>query len=103
MLGSFRRNCLLATRFRKHGFRLRAPQPIERLKPSSEPTMQRRPKFPHFQNVVFLDRIGDTLRQATSDIAREDLPENIRLLLRRLDRLDMRDQRRKAQKQIGET
>ena len=65
--------------------------------------MPRGPKYPHFQNVVFLDRIGHTLRQATGDIAREDLPENIRLLLRRLDRLDMRDKRRNAQNQSGET
>jgi hypothetical protein len=43
---------------------------------------------------VFLDRVGDTLRQATSGIAEEQLPENIQLLLRRLERVEARDKRR---------
>jgi hypothetical protein len=54
----------------------------------------RRPKYPQLQNVVFLDRVGDTLRQATSGIAEEQLPENIQLLLRRLERVEARDKRR---------
>jgi hypothetical protein len=40
------------------------------------------------ENIVFLDRIGSSLRWATDDIAREELPEEILLLLRRLDRLE---------------
>jgi hypothetical protein len=43
-------------------------------------------------NIVFLDRIGSTLRWATENIAREELPENIRLLLRRLDRVEAKEQ-----------
>jgi hypothetical protein len=39
-------------------------------------------------NVYFLDRIGATLRWATEDIARAELPANIRHLLARLDRLE---------------
>ena len=51
---------------------------------------------PQFKNVVFLDRLGETLRQATNDIAEEDLPENVLLLLRRLERVEQRDRRRAA-------
>lgn len=43
-------------------------------------------------NIYFLDRIGVTLRWATEDIARADLPANIKHLLARLDRLEAREQ-----------
>ena len=56
--------------------------------------MHRVSKYPQVKNVVFLDKIGETLRQATSDIAREDLPEDIVRLLRRLDRVELREQRK---------
>ena len=56
--------------------------------------MHRVPKYPQLKNVVFLDKIGDTLRQATSDIAREDLPDDIQRLLRRLERVELREQRK---------
>jgi len=56
--------------------------------------MYRVPKYPQLKNVIFLDKIGDTLRQATSDIAREDLPDDIRRLLRRLERVELREQRK---------
>ena len=56
--------------------------------------MYRVPKYPQLKNVVFLDKIGETLRQATSDIAREDLPDDIRRLLRRLERVELREQRK---------
>jgi hypothetical protein len=56
--------------------------------------MRRIPKYPQLNNVVFLDKIGETLRQATSDIAREDLPDEIHRLLRRLERVELRDQRK---------
>ncbi len=56
--------------------------------------MHRLPKYPQLKNVVFLDKIGDTLRQATSDIAREDLPDDIHRLLRRLERVELREQRK---------
>jgi hypothetical protein len=39
-------------------------------------------------NIVFLDKVGETLRQVASDITREELPEDIQLLLRRLERLE---------------
>jgi hypothetical protein len=42
-------------------------------------------------NVYFLDRIGESLRWATEDIAREELPANILHLLARLDRLEARE------------
>jgi hypothetical protein len=41
-------------------------------------------------NIYFLDRTGQSLRWATEDIAREELPVNIRHLLARLDRLEAR-------------
>ena len=42
-------------------------------------------------NIYFLDRIGELLRWATEDIAREELPANILHLLGRLDRLEARE------------
>jgi hypothetical protein len=56
--------------------------------------MQRKPKYPQLANIVFLDKVGDTLREATSDIPKEQLPEEIVLLLRRLERLALRDARK---------
>jgi hypothetical protein len=47
-------------------------------------------KYPQFANVVFLDKIGDTLRQAIGDTAHAELPTDIRLLLRRLERIERR-------------
>ncbi len=47
-------------------------------------------------NVVFLSRIGATLRWATQDIAREDIPPDVRRLLRRLERLEARRERKNA-------
>jgi len=44
-------------------------------------------------NVVFLSRIGATLRRATQDIARDDLPADVRRLLGRLERLEARRER----------
>ena len=41
-------------------------------------------------NIVFLDRVGETLRWATAGTPKEALPEEMRLLLRRLDRLETR-------------
>jgi hypothetical protein len=42
------------------------------------------------ENIVFLSNIRASLRWATSDIARENLPEEIVRLLRRLDRIEYR-------------
>ncbi len=39
-------------------------------------------------NIIFLTRIGSTLRWVTSDIVDEELPTEVKLLLRRLDRLE---------------
>jgi hypothetical protein len=47
-------------------------------------------KYPQLANVAFVDKVGETLRQATSDIAQEELPEKIRLLLRRLERVEQK-------------
>jgi hypothetical protein len=38
------------------------------------------------KNIYFLSYIGASLRWATNDIAREELPDDVRLLLRRLER-----------------
>ncbi len=54
-----------------------------------------RPKsIARINNVVFLSRIGETLRWATQDVAREDLPSDIKRLLGRLERLEARDAKR---------
>ena len=47
-------------------------------------------------NIYFVRRIGASLREATAEIVREELPENIRLLLRRLERLQAKDFTKKA-------
>jgi hypothetical protein len=47
-------------------------------------------KYPRFANIVFLGKVGDTLRQAIGDTAHADLPKDIRLLLRRLERIERR-------------
>jgi hypothetical protein len=41
-------------------------------------------------NIYFLSRVGSTLRWATQDVAREELPTDIKHLLARLDRLEAR-------------
>ena len=41
-------------------------------------------------NIYFLSRIGSSLRWATQDIAREELPIDIKHLLARLDLLEAR-------------
>ena len=45
-------------------------------------------------NIYFLDRIGESLRWATEDIARAELPADILHLLARLDRLEARERMR---------
>jgi hypothetical protein len=39
--------------------------------------LRRRPKYPQLANIVFLDKVGETLRQVASDITQEELPEDI--------------------------
>jgi hypothetical protein len=41
-------------------------------------------------NIYFLSRVGSTLRWATQDVAREELPADIKHLLARLDPLEAR-------------
>ena len=41
-------------------------------------------------NIYFLSRVGSTLRWATEDIAREELPTDVKHLLARLDRVKAR-------------
>jgi hypothetical protein len=48
-------------------------------------------KYPQFANVVFLGKVGHTLRQVVGNTANADLPEDIRLLLRRLERIERRE------------
>jgi hypothetical protein len=53
--------------------------------------MKETPKYvARIDNVYFVRRLGDSLRKATNHITKEELPENIRLLLRRLERLEAR-------------
>jgi hypothetical protein len=47
-------------------------------------------KYPQFADVVFLGKVGNTLRQVVGDTVTADLPEDIRLLLRRLERIERR-------------
>ena len=49
------------------------------------------PKYPQFANIIFLGKVGETLRQAVGDSNTSDLPEDIRLLLRRLEGLERRE------------
>ena len=59
--------------------------------------MEEKPKYvARIDNIYFVRRVGASLREATSHIATEELPENIRLLLRRLERLEDRESIRKA-------
>jgi hypothetical protein len=66
----------------------------ERLNSNRLISMHLRSKYPQLANVVFLDKVGETLRQATSDIVQEELPEDIRLLLRRLERMGQKQARK---------
>jgi hypothetical protein len=50
--------------------------------------MHVRPKYPRPANAAFIDYAGDAIRQATSDIVQAELPEDIRRLLRALERLE---------------
>lgn len=54
------------------------------------PVMSKPKHTARIENIYFLSRIGTTLRWATQDIAREDLPADIKRLLGRLDRLEAR-------------
>jgi hypothetical protein len=47
-------------------------------------------------NIYFLSRLGSTLREATADIPHTELPAEIQLLLRRLERLEVQQERRDA-------
>jgi hypothetical protein len=49
--------------------------------------MDQPPKYDfRIDNVYFLKHVGATLRQATAGVPREELSEDIRLALRRLER-----------------
>jgi hypothetical protein len=50
--------------------------------------MRSRPKSPQPANADFVDHVGRAIRQATSEIVQAELPEDIRCLLRRLERLE---------------
>jgi len=57
----------------------------ERFDPNRFISMRLRPKYPQLANVVFLDKVAETLRSLTSGITEEELPEEIQLLLRKLE------------------
>lgn len=49
--------------------------------------MNQTPKFAvRIDNVYFLKQLGTSLRDATANVPLEELPEDIRLALRRLER-----------------
>jgi hypothetical protein len=53
------------------------------------------PKYPQLANIVFLSKVGETLRQATcEDVPHDELPDDIKHLLRRLERVEERDRRK---------
>ena len=53
--------------------------------------MEKEPKYvAKIDNVYFINCVGATLREATSHVTTEELPEDIRRLLRRLERLEVR-------------
>jgi hypothetical protein len=57
-----------------------------------------KPKYTaRIENIYFLERVGETLRWATQDIADEELPANIKHLLARLDRLEARAKTKRQQ------
>jgi len=61
-------------------------------------SMEKQPKYvARIDNVYFINRIGTSLREATSNLTTEELPENIRLLLRRLQRMEDRAKSRKSE------
>ena len=66
--------------------------------PKRSAGMPRRKYVAQVDNIYFLSRIGESLRWATSDITREALPEEVVLLLRRLDRLEARNLTRESRR-----
>jgi hypothetical protein len=59
--------------------------------------MKKKPKYvAQIDNIYFINRVGASLREATDHVTTEELPENIRLLLRRLERLEVRAKPRKT-------
>jgi hypothetical protein len=61
-----------------------------------------KPKYTaRIENIYFLERVGETLRWATQDIADEELPANIKHLLARLDRLEARAEAKRQQPHNG--
>ena len=61
-------------------------------------SMEKKPKYvARIDNVYFINGVGASLREATSHVIMEELPENIRLLLRRLKRMEVRAKSRKTE------
>jgi len=61
-------------------------------------SMEKEPKYvARIDNIYFINRIGASLREATSNVTMAELPENIRLLLRRLKRMEDRANSRTAE------
>jgi hypothetical protein len=61
-------------------------------------SMKKKPKYvARIDNVYFINRVGASLREATSHVTTEELPENIRLLLRRLERIEVRAKSRRTE------
>ena len=53
--------------------------------------MEKKPKYmTRIDNIYFINHVGASLREATDHVTIEELPENIRLRLRRLKRLEVR-------------
>jgi hypothetical protein len=50
--------------------------------------LMRKPIHPQLGNIVFLEQLGQTLRLATKHSTQSELPEDIKHLLRRLERAE---------------
>jgi hypothetical protein len=60
--------------------------------------MEKAPKYvARIDSVYFINRVETSLREATSNVTAEELPENIRLLLRGLKRIEDRLKSRRGQ------
>jgi hypothetical protein len=60
------------------------------MSPGTAPKIDMKKYTARVDNIYFLPRIGISLRWATQDIIKTDLPPNVRDLLRRLERLEAR-------------
>jgi hypothetical protein len=72
--------------------------------PMKSPSEKGKAKYKaRIDNIYFLSRIGQSLRWATQDIAREELPADIRQLLARLERQEAKAKAKDQHPEEGST